>query len=89
MDRIDFTDYRRQINSLSNYSTIQTIVRNLLASVRATPVSNSFVYHNSWYVESVGASGERFFCKSCKIEIKFGDKFCRGCGKQQLWALFG
>jgi hypothetical protein len=32
---------------------------------------------------------EKFYCKDCNEEVKFGDKFCSNCGKQQLWALFG
>lgn len=32
---------------------------------------------------------EKFYCPDCKSEVKFGDKTCKKCGKQQLWALFG
>lgn len=32
---------------------------------------------------------EKFYCQKCKEEVKFGDKSCKKCGSQQLWALFG
>lgn len=32
---------------------------------------------------------EKFFCQNCKEEVKFGNHFCKNCGRAQLWALFG
>ena len=31
----------------------------------------------------------KFYCSTCKKEVKFGDKFCKNCGGAQMWALFG
>jgi len=39
-------------------------------------------------VQGEGKEEERFYCKYCNKEVKFGVKFC-SCGKRQLWALFG
>ena len=32
---------------------------------------------------------KKFYCQKCKQQVFFGDKFCKECGSQQLWGLFG
>lgn len=51
--------------------------------------NNCIVYNKNYLVPIHLEKEEKFYCQHCKSEVKFGDKFCKNCGRTQLWALFG
>lgn len=53
-NKIDFRDYKKQVDSLKNYSAVKKIVERLLENVKETARENkieNIVYHGSFYNE--------------------------------------
>jgi len=52
MNKIDFSDYKKKVDTLRNYSAIVEIVKRLLKNVKNTVKENKIeeiVYHGSFY----------------------------------------
>jgi hypothetical protein len=78
----------REIEKLNAYNVRVNSIFGINIIIDDTLDTYCLVYYEEESSMKVADKEGKFYCQTCKKEVKFGDKFCGNCGGPQMWALF-